>query len=507
MSRRKITFTDTMIKGLKPRAKKYPKGDGNGLNIIVFPSGAKKWVYKYEINGKRRDLNFGPYPAVSLEAARAKYKEASDKVKVGIDPKEEQAQLEAESLMQPTVTRLIDEFIGSLVQAKMRTWREDERILKKDVFPLWGTRKVADITRQDVLALIKRLRERGDAITVNTFKTVRRMFSYAVSQEYIVRSPCFKIRKNYELPIVPDRERHLSAAEIKALWEGLATTGMTDNAKRALKMILVTCQRPGEVVAMHRREIDGHWWVFTPKLTTVTRGTPRPQRMYLNDLALELIGNKQDYIFSSPRPKKDANGGTIPTPMTERSLACALRRNLKGYQGRKPVEGQESKESKVVKEEKKLPLEHFTPHDLRRSGATLIAKLGYSDEIVDAILAHLKKGSIRTYNRHDYDGPKKKAMIAWEAKLKDILAGNLTDDGDEAYTQAWQQGMVTEVTDRHRRVAELMVEVDGWDYDEALLFLFGVDTQEEGESAEPPVESSNETDKGKESVGEPQPGT
>lgn len=491
MSRRKITFTDSMIKGLSGRDKKYPVGDGNGLNIIVHPSGKKTWVYKYEINGKRRDLNLGPYPAVSLKTARAKFEAASEKVQNGIDPKEEQAQLEAESLRQPTVTRLIDEFIGSLVQAKMRTWREDERILKKDVLPLWGTRKVADITRQDVLALIKRLRERGDAITVNTFKTVRRMFSYAVSQEYIVRSPCFKIRKNYELPIVPDRERHLSAAEIKTLWEGLPTTGMTDNAKRALKMILVTCQRPGEVVAMHRREIDGRWWVFTPKLTTVTRGIPRPQRMYLNDLALELIGNAQGYIFCSPRPKKDAKGDTIPTPMTERSLACALRRNIKGYQGRKPVEGKESKESKVVKEEKKLPLEHFTPHDLRRTGATLIAKLGYTDEVVDAVLAHLKKGSIKAYNRHGYDEPKKKAMLAWEAKLNDILAGNLTDDGDEAYTQAWQQGTITEVTDKQRRVAELIAKAEGCDYSEALSFLlFGVDKQEASSEPEQPAEDS-----------------
>jgi integrase len=494
MSKRKITFTDTMIKALKPRDKKYMIGDGNGLNIVVYPSGAKAWVYKYEINGKRRDLHFGPYADGTLKTARAKFTAASEKVQNCIDPKEEQAQLEAqleaESLRQPTVTRLIDEFIGSLVQAKMRTWKEDERILKKDVFPLWGTRKVADITRQDVLALIKRLRERGDAITVNTFKTVRRMFSYAVSQEYIEKTPCFKIRKNYELPVVSDRERHLSAAEIKTLWEGLAMTGMTDNAKRALKMILVTCQRPGEVVTMHRREIDGRWWMFTPKLTTVTRGTPRPQRMYLNDLALELIGNKQDYIFNSPRPKKDANGDTIPTPMTERSLACALRRNIKGYQGRKPVEGQKSKESKVVKEEKKLPLEHFTPHDLRRSGATLIAKLGYSDEVVDAVLAHLKKGSIRTYNRHDYDEPKKKAMLAWEAKLNDILAGKLTDEGDEvSRPKAWHEDMIFELTDRHMRVIELMV-ANGWDEEDATLFLFGVAPQEESDAPEQPSEDS-----------------
>ena len=75
-------------------------------------------------------------------------------------------------------------------------------------------------------------------------------------------------------------------------------------------------------------------------------------------------------------------------------------------------------------------MNHFRPHDLRRTGATFISNLGFKDEIVDAVLAHLKKGTIKAYNRNTYDKEKKEAMSAWEQKLKDIIAGKDSSQND-----------------------------------------------------------------------------
>lgn len=429
MSKRRIVFTDTMIKKLKPKEKKYAIGEGNGFNIRVIPSGAKTWLYLYKFGDTRREMNLGTYPAVTLETARTKFEEARKKVKNGIDPIAELEQAATEHTRKPNVTRLINEYVDTLSKAKMRTWKEDERILKKDVLPVWGTRKVADITRLDVMSLLESMHDRGAAIRLNTFKIIRRMYSYAFSKEYVVRSPCYQFRMGKELPVVPARDRILSEAEVKTFWEGLDKAGMTDNIKRALKLILVTCQRPGEVVTMHRDQIDGRWWEFMPKPTKVTMEIPRAQRIYLTDLALELIGDAEGYIFETSHTKLDKDGNPIPTPMTERSIACALRRNLKDYQGRNPADGQTSKESKIVKEEKKIALAHFTPHDLRRTGATFISKLGHPDEVVDVVLAHLKKGIIKTYNRNTYDDEKKRAMLDWEGKIKSILASKPASAG------------------------------------------------------------------------------
>lgn len=148
-----------------------------------------------------------------------------------------------------------------------------------------------------------------------------------------------------------------------------------------------------------------------PKSTKVTRERPRPQRVYLTDVALRLIGNEEGYIFPSP-----TTGG----PMTEKSLAYAIRRNIKGYTRRKPSSDPKAGDIPKmvrVKENRKIDMAHFTPHDLRRTGATMIARLGYPDETVDAVLAHLKKGIIKVYNRYSYDHEKQAALEAWEREL------------------------------------------------------------------------------------------
>ena len=76
-----------------------------------------------------------------------------------------------------------------------------------------------------------------------------------------------------------------------------------------------------------------------------------------------------------------------------------------------------------VAEDKKIAIDHFTPHDLRRTAATCLAGIGFSDETIDAVLRHKKTGVVKIYNRHKYDAEKQKALEAWERKLKRITSG------------------------------------------------------------------------------------
>jgi integrase len=71
----------------------------------------------------------------------------------------------------------------------------------------------------------------------------------------------------------------------------------------------------------------------------------------------------------------------------------------------------------------RLGVDHFTPHDLRRTAATFMAGMGFMDEIIDAVLSHVKQGIIRTYNHHDYDKEKQQALKTWERKLNSIFTG------------------------------------------------------------------------------------
>ena len=452
-------FTDKYIASLKPEGKMVDIREGEGFGIRVLPSGVKTFFYIYRIDGQRRFLNLGHYDpkkagkddasitveearskGVSLGGARKLYTEAKSKVDKGIDPLTEKEQAAATRRNAPTVSDLIDDYIEKHAKKHKDSWKEDQRILNKDVAPVWGKRKAKDITRRDVLDLVDKMQGRGNGIITNTFKIIRRMFRFAVKQEIITVSPCYAFEKGEELPRPVSKERNLSEDEVKAFLTGIDNTAISGEVRNILKLILVTGQRPGEVTAMHSSEISGRWWEFTPKETKVTREIPRKQRIYLTDTALALIGDTtgKSYIFPSAITKLDDNDNVIDDCITERAVSGALRRNLLTHEvkskpatWKKAVSTAKNKSKRklyVIPDERKLEIAKFTPHDLRRTCATLISEIGYPDETVDAILAHLKKGEIRTYNQNKYDKEKQAALEAWERKLNSIVSGNKMDN-------------------------------------------------------------------------------
>lgn len=428
-------FTDRYIDSLKPKEKMYQVREGDGFGIRVLSSGHKIFIFTYTFDGRRRQMNLGSYPETSLADARVEYSKAYAMLNDKSHPQDPQSErdqrhdvdreVREERRKHPTIAMLVDDYIEKYAKKRKSSWREDQRILMKDVVPVWGRLKTEDITRRDVLDLLEGMQGRGDGIITSTFKIIRKMFVFAVKQQIIVSSPCFAFEKGEELPVQTAKERNLTDAEVKAFWLGLDACAISGPVKRILKLILVTGQRPGEVSAMHTSEIDGRWWEFTPKETKITKEIPRKQRIYLTDLALSLIGDLKGmtcYVFPSHTDKT----GHI----TERSVSYALRRNLMSHVIKsKPVTHNRArtkpqrKKPFVISDEKKLDIAKFTPHDLRRTCATLISGMGFSDEIVDAVLAHLKKGQIRTYNRHQYDNEKQKALEAWERKIDSILTG------------------------------------------------------------------------------------
>jgi integrase len=243
------------------------------------------------------------------------------------------------------------------------------------------------------------------------------MFNFAVEKDIMEHSPCFGVKKPTK---TEHKDRVLADAELVIFWNGLDRAAMSHEIRRALKLILVTAQRPGEVIGMHSDEIDGNWWTIPSERSK----NGRTHRVYLTPMALELIGKKQGYIFESPRPIKVDGQEEIPKPMDVNAIAYAVRRNVeepKKNTGNKDAEKEKRSEDAATK--KKLIMEVWTPHDLRRTAATNMSALGFSDEVVDAVLNHVKKGVIAIYNRHRYDKEKKAALESWERKLASIITG------------------------------------------------------------------------------------
>ncbi|TLM65017.1 MAG: DUF4102 domain-containing protein [Deltaproteobacteria bacterium] len=327
----------------------------------------------------------------ALEAIRAMFKFAVETGTVETNP------------CDGIVDDLIDSFIKSCREYKgNRTYAEYERNLKKDVSPVWGSLKIRDITRRDVIALQDRIIERG-AINQSrqVFKIVRRMFNYAVEEAMIDFSPCLGIKPKAKETA---KDRFLSEEEIRIFWNSLQGAYMSDPVRRALKLVLVTGQRPGEVAGAHSSEIDGDWWTIPGERTK----NKRSHRVFLSPLAKQLFGvGRIGYLLPSPF----SEGTDDEEPITPLGMAKALRRSLTG---------REQYKGKIKEPTIKLP--EFTPHDLRRTAATHMGKLGFSG-IVGKILNHTDNSVTAIYNQYDFDKEKKRALLAWSRKIEELASG------------------------------------------------------------------------------------
>lgn len=432
-------FTDMFVKNLKPRDKEYIVREKGGFGVRIMPSGRKVFFFMYRVDGIRRFLNLGTYKdanfpnGVKLVDAHAEFEAELSKVKLlkagrveGVDPvlvklnkKAEREEIREAS----SVDDLIKDYIKKHAEKFKRSWKEDERLLMKDASPAWGKRKAADIKKRDVILMLEKILDRGSPGTANSvFRCIRRVFNWAVEQGILEHSPCEGVKMPAPINI---GLRTLSELEIKTLWANLDAASVSDEIKRAIKLIFVTAQRPGEVVGMHTDEIDqdGRWWTIPIERSK----NKKAHRVYLTDSALELIGPltvtekktgkdvPKGFIFACPINKKIQ-------AISEKSLSKAIRRNLEWpvlFKG-KPAFAADG----TPITENRLGVEHFTPHDGRRTAATFMSQIGFMDEVIDAVLNHTKQGIIKTYNQNKYDKEKQQALETWERKLKSIISTN-----------------------------------------------------------------------------------
>lgn len=415
-------FTDRYIASLKPAEKQYWKREGQGFAIRIHPSGEKTWYFIYAFGGRKRYMRLGNggYPDVSLASAREKFEVARIKVRNGTDPWEEEQKAVLELRLTPLVSEFAKLYVDH-VRKHLRSTREIERVLKVEVVPRWGRRKITEITRRDVVMLRDEIAARGAMVMANRALTVvSGMFSFAVDQGILEDRPYGKIKRaTKEEP----RDRRLSDEEIRKFWTALDGDALmiSEPVKRALKLVLITAQRPGEVAGMHVREIEGRWWTI-PRERAKNK---KQHRVYLTDMALEALGDLEgkEFIFPAPLGKEG--------PISANALSFALRRNIKGQSvvtdKVKRRKGQAYRrgpyKTTPSPETNRIGVEHFAPHDLRRTAATLMASAKVPYEVRERVLNHTLGRLDATYNTYDFDDEKVMAMEAVERKLTGILNG------------------------------------------------------------------------------------
>ena len=227
----------------------------------------------------------------------------------GRDPVlEERSRREAE-----TVEDFARVYLDRHARIAKRSWKEDHRQLEWDVLPIIGRLPVAEVRRQDLIRIIDRVADRGAGVQANrTAALLSKFFTFARDRGLIELSPAQALPHAVQ---EISRDRVLDADEIRKVWGALEPE--RPGLACSLRLVLLTAQRPGEVLGMRRDDLDGTWWALHAGATK----SGRTHRVPISPVA-------QHVLTSCPLRLQRKNGDClrIPQPAWRRSGPVAIPR-------------------------------------------------------------------------------------------------------------------------------------------------------------------------------------
>ena len=386
-----MRFTDSSIKALRPRSKRYDVFEHGtmGFHLRISPRGVKTFCYRYSHKGKTKRLTIGRYPAMSLKEANAIVSDSRNMILSGIDPAEAKKKEQEKERAAVTVGKLIELYIGNYAINKNKSWADIRKFLNRYVPEEWKRRKAQSIERWEVYALLEKINARGHGQTCNKLRAfLRVMFDYAVERSMIKMSPMWGIKKMHR---PRPRSRFLSDDEIRNFWNDFPRlTNCTKVVELALKLMLVTGQRACEIRLMKKEHLDYENLIWTIPPENSKNG--KQHRVPLSELAVDIIREAyqlhKEYIFIFNSPKNR------DMELSRHSLPRVV---LKYYQ--------------------QALIPRFTPHDLRRTFVTHCTQLGMRRDWIKYVLNHANSDVTSIYDQYAYDKEKKTILDSWASVL------------------------------------------------------------------------------------------
>lgn len=398
-------FTDRYLASLKPTTRRYDVLDPSrkGLLLRVTPNGVKTFFFRYQQDLQIVRLMIGRYPATTLRKA---YETHADLVK-GLNRGEDirvhlPSGVRSRGLAYGTpesgltVGDLAKEFCERYLQRERKNPREAALVIEANIVRYWRTRPAKSITRRDGVLLLDRVVDRNAPVMANRVGALlSQMFRFAVTRGMLEASPFVALGRPGGTEKA--RNRRLTEKEIRTFWKKLTRATLSAEVRIALKLILVTAQRPGEVALATWKEFDLERKVWTIPPERSKNG--QEHEVPLSALALTLIRHlrrrfgETEYVIPS-RCWKAREGA----PITVRALSQGIRDRRKHF-----------------------GLPRFTPHDLRRTAASLMTANGVPRLHVEKILNHTIDDVAEIYDRHDYTKEKRTATDILDQTIRTIL--------------------------------------------------------------------------------------
>jgi integrase len=355
----------------------------SNLALLIRPTGHMSFKCIYSRGGRSRWYDLGKVKAIGLANARKLARKIMVEVADGKDPQaDRRAQRTAGSFAE-----LCSRYVDVYAKKKNRSWQQSKALVGKHLIPRLGKLPAAGITRDDIERVTSRIE--APVVANQVLAAASAIFSWALGKRVggITINPCVGIDRNE----VKSRERVLSDNELPLFWAAFDKAGL---AGAALKLVLLTGQRPGEVAHMRREHIDAGWWTMP--------GEP------VSELGWPGTKNKQTHRVWLPKP------------------VVALLAELKGegfmltrHRG-KPIalDAVMRKICRDLKIDDKV-----TPHDLRRTHGTMITGLGFGRDAMNRIQNHKEGGITDVYDRHKYGPENTHVMEAVAAKIMALAEG------------------------------------------------------------------------------------
>jgi integrase len=413
--RPKGPLTDTKLRTVRPGKVRYDLPDRDGLTLRVGTKGSMTWTLTYRVagageagNGRaarlagaKRRMTLGEYPAMSLGEARGAALVARRAARQGTDPNEARRALAAPAAAPVTVSDLVEQYATSHLRRKLRSAPVVVALLARHVVPAWGDRPVVDLTRGDLLKLLEDVRtprevevktrgrgtvkvERGGAgAAAEVRKWVRAMFQNAVELGLRPDNP-FAGVKNADR--AQPRDRVLSMPELRAVWNAACRMGYPWGP--FFQLLILTGDRRGEWAVARWDWLDEAWSQL--EIPAEHYKTGRPHIVPLSTTARNIVA-------------------MLPPPITGQHLFSSDGglTAIAGFSDAKKVI------DRLAGRYFGGVMQPWVVHDLRRSMATHMERLGVAPHVIEACLGHALKGVAGTYRRYSFLPEKLAALQLW----------------------------------------------------------------------------------------------
>ena len=443
----KTALTDRAIKAMRKAVKAYDVHDAvvPGLSLRVMPSGAKSFVVLTRFPGAKHPTRraLGPYGVLTLEASRAKARQWLDLIARGIDPaaqvEEERRKREREraTTFAAVVTDYLDREIYGLDRArpKKRSAAKIEQALTDVLVPLFGARPITALTADEIMRpieLVARLGTDRALVKLNARKRLRRpgrkarpspeqgralftfmemVCNWAIDHGGygLDRSPLERVSKARRLGRSMRRDHMLNDEELAAFT--LAIERLPAPHRQVYQVLLHSGLRLNEAARARWSEIEGDVWTIGSERMKGKNGEARAHVVPLTPALRKIFttmprGERGDYVFSVKGGASPIAPGTvrIKAMLDSEMLAC-LRQRAKARGG----------------DSNKVVLQPWRNHDVRRTCRSTLSRLGVTEDVAEAVLAHQRGGVVGTYDRWHRLPEKREALERWSQFLADLI--------------------------------------------------------------------------------------